>query len=94
MIIPLEVVVFADIAGTNTNATDLIVAYNGGTSFLTAVKYARRFMYNVGSDRITIMNTYVGTASNNLTTPVNSNLTIALGAAPTTNCMTSLTNFH
>jgi len=93
MIVPTEVVVFADRALTNTNATDLIVAYNGGTNFLTAVKYARRFMLNVSTDRITIMNTYVGTASNDLTTPLNSNLTMALGAAPTTNCMTSLTVF-
>ena len=91
MIVPTEVVVFADRAATNTNSTDLIVAYNGGTSFATAVKYIRRFMQNVTTDRITIMGPYVGTASNDLTTPINSKLTIALGAAPTTNCMTSLT---
>ena len=91
MIVPTEVVVFADRAATNTNSTDLIVAYNGGTSFATAVKYIRRFMQNVTTDRTTIMGPYVGTASNDLTTPINSKLTIALGAAPTTNCMTSLT---
>jgi hypothetical protein len=91
VIVPTEVILFHDRAATNTNATDLIVGFNGLTSFWTAVKYIRRYMQNVSTDRTMDMGRYAGNWANDLTTAVNSNLTIALSAAPTTNCVTSLT---
>lgn len=91
MIVPTEIVVFADRASTSTTGHDLVVAYNGSSAYATSVKYARRFMHNVGTDRTKVMGPYVGTAANDLTTPVNSALTATFSAACTTNSLTSLT---
>jgi hypothetical protein len=91
VIVPTEVVLFHDRASTQSNSVDLIVGFNGTTSYLTAVKYLRRYMQNVTTDRTMKMGDYAGTFANDLTTAVNSNLTIALGGTPTTNCVTSLT---
>ena len=90
VIVPTEVVLFHDRASTQSNSVDLIVGFNGTTSYLTAVKYMRRYMQSVTTDRTMKMGDY-GYFANDLTTAVNSNLTIALGGAPTTNCVTSLT---
>ena len=91
MIVPAEIVVFADRASTSTTGYDLVVAYNGGSTYSTAVKYTRRFMHNVGTDRTKIMGPYVGTVANDLTTPINSALTATFSAACSTNSLTSLT---
>lgn len=91
VIVPNEVILFHDRASNQTNIVDLIVGFNGLTSYATAVKYARRYMHNITTDRTTKMLDYAGNFANDLTTAVNSNLTIALSAAPTTNCVTSLT---
>mgnify|MGYP003151088647 CR=1 FL=1 len=91
VIVPTEVILFHDRATTQTNSVDLIVAFDGSTSYLKAVKYMRRYMQNVATDRVMDMGRYAGRWSDNLTDPVNTNLTIALSGAPTTNCVTSLT---
>ena len=91
VIVPTEVVLFHDRAATNTVGTDLIVGFNGTTNYTLAVKYIRRYMQNVTTDRTMQMLPYSGLFANDLTTAVNSNLTIALGGTPTTNCVTSLT---
>lgn len=91
VIVPTEVVLFHDRAATNTVGTDLIVGFNGTTNYTLAVKYVRRYMQGATTDRTMQMLPYIGTFANDLTTAVNSNLTIALGGTPTTNCVTSLT---
>tara|TARA_R110002167_G_C12558799_1_gene641626 strand:+ start:49 stop:879 length:831 start_codon:yes stop_codon:yes gene_type:complete len=91
MIVPTEIVVFADRASTSTTGHDLVVAYNGSSAYATSVKYARRFMHNVGTDRTKVMGPYVGTVANDLTTPVNSALTATFSASCTNNSLTSLT---
>ena len=91
MIVPTEIVVFADRASTSTTGHDLVVAYNGSSAYATSVKYTRRFMHNVGTDRTKIMGPYAGTAANDLTTPVNSALTATFSASCTNNSLTSLT---
>jgi hypothetical protein len=90
VIVPTEVVLFHDRASTQSNSVDLIVGFNSTTSYLLAVKYMRRYMQSVTTDRTMKMGDYSYFA-NDLTTAVNSNLTIALSGAPTTNCVTSLT---
>ena len=91
VIVPTEVVLFHDRASNQTNSIDLIVGFNGLTSYPTAVKYIRRYMQNITTDRTMTMGDYARNYANDLTTAVNSNLTIATSGAPTTNCVTSLT---
>ena len=91
VIVPTEVVLFHDRASNQTNSVDLIVGFNGLTSYPTAVKYIRRYMQNITTDRTMTMGDYSRNYANDLTTAVNSNLTIATSGAPTTNCVTSLT---
>ena len=91
IIVPVSVTVLVDRNSADTSAADLIVGYNGTTSYTYAIKYLRRFMYGILTDMTFLMTDYLGKGAASLTGGENVALTISTSAAISSNSLTSMT---
>jgi len=91
IIVPNEVVVLVDYNASQLANIDLIVGYDGTNNYQYAIKYNRRFMVGATSDITYQLGGYAGKSAANLTSPVNTALTMTFSGAITTNSLTSMT---
>ena len=91
IIIPVEVTCLVDRNSADTSAGDLIVGWNGTTTYTYALKYARRWMYGILTDMTFVLGTYAGKGAASLTGGENVSLTIVTSTGMTTNSLTSMT---
>ena len=93
LIMPVDVVILVDYNSAQNVNCDLIVGYNGTTSYTYAIRYVRRFMYGVSTDMTMHLVPYLGNAAASLTGGVDVPLTISTSAAITAGSMTSITAY-